>query len=105
MRASLAAVGAYVIQDVLESRDPDFRMFAQPVEELLMCGGGDFEVIPAGAMELQYAETARIPDALGVSDELFAVRLVDRSPARDAEEIQSARVGDHGFVRVAAGAD
>src|SRR6187455_3250600 len=103
MRPSLAAVGAYVIQDVLKSGDPDFRMLAQPIQELLMSFGGDFEIIAAGAVELQYTEAARVPDPLGVGDELFAVRLVDRPPTGDAEKIQRAWIGDHGLVLIAAG--
>ena len=73
-------MGAHVIQDVLKSGDPDFRMLAQLIEELPMRFGGDFEVVAAGAMKLQYTETLRVADALGVGDECGAARLVQPAP-------------------------
>ncbi|HEU4778736.1 MAG TPA: hypothetical protein VFS58_02520 [Steroidobacteraceae bacterium] len=43
--------------------------------------GGYFEVIAAGAMELQHAETASLADTFDIGDERSTIGLVDGSEA------------------------
>src|SRR6188768_726204 len=100
---SLARVGAHVIHDLLECGDPDFRMIAQPVDELLMRLGGNFEVVAPGTVKLQHAKALGLAHALDIGNERGAVGLVDRSVARDLERVQLREIGNHGLVSVPAG--
>ena len=78
---SLTAARDDVIHDLLEGADPDFRVFAQVIQQLAVRRRGNIEIVAADAVELEYAEPVRGTHAFRVGDQLLTVRMVDRTPA------------------------